>query len=198
VLSAEWGTFSEEDIIRRLRHLPDGDPPRLEGFRSAAVLVPILRQEDGWRLLFTRRTETVQSHKGQVSFPGGTAEPGDLSPEDTALREAFEEIGLLARDVTILGRLAHLATVSNFLITPILARIPWPYAFHLSVEEVSHIFTIPLTWLADPAHWEERPRILPSGKQENVVHYQPYDGEILWGISARITLELLYSVDNRK
>ncbi|MBE0697725.1 MAG: CoA pyrophosphatase [Anaerolineaceae bacterium] len=191
MLSADWGTFSEEEIKHRLRRQPGENPPSLEGFRSAAVLVPLLWEEDGWHLLFTRRTETVQSHKGQVSFPGGTAEPGDITPEDTALREAYEEIGLLPRDATIFGRLDHLATVSNFLITPILARIPWPYPFHLSAEEVSHIFTIPLTWLADSSHWEERPRHLPSGKLENVVHYQPYGGETLWGISARITLELL-------
>jgi 8-oxo-dGTP pyrophosphatase MutT (NUDIX family) len=191
VLAAEWGAFSQAEMVRRLQSLPSGDPPALDGFRPAAVLIPLLWDGDGWHLLFTRRTETVQSHKGQVSFPGGGADPGDLTLENTALREAFEEIGLLPQDVTILGRLPYMITVSGFVITPVLARIPWPYHFQLSAEEVSHIFTIPLTWLADPAHWEERPRILPSGKQENVVYYQPYAGEILWGISGRITVELL-------
>jgi 8-oxo-dGTP pyrophosphatase MutT (NUDIX family) len=188
---AEWGTFNQDEMVRRLQRLPAGTPPVLDGFRPAAVLIPLLWDVDGWHLLFTRRTQTLQSHKGQVAFPGGAADLEDLSPEDTALREAFEEIGLLPQDVTILGRLPSMHTNSRFLITPVLGRIPWPYSFKLSVEEVSHIFTIPLAWLADPAHWEERPRTLPSEKQENVVYYQPYAGENLWGISGRITVELL-------
>ena len=163
----------------------------MDGFRSAAVLVPLIYDTGGWQLLFTRRTETVQSHKGQVSFPGGGAEPGDLSPEDTALREAYEEIGLASHDVTLFKRLPYMKTISNFVITPVLARIPWPYTFLLSQEEVTRVFTIPLAWLADGKNWEERPYRRSNGKVENVIFYRLYDGETLWGITARITLDLL-------
>jgi 8-oxo-dGTP pyrophosphatase MutT (NUDIX family) len=194
VLAGDWGALLQDEIARRIRRIPGGALPVLDGFRPAAVLIPLLWENSGWSLLFTRRTETVQSHKGQVSFPGGASDPEDISPEATAMREAYEEIGLRPEDVTILGRLEHMITVSRFIITPVLARIPWPYAFQLSSEEVSHIFTIPLAWLADPSHWEERPRILPSGKEEKVVVYQPYAGEVLWGISGRITVELLASL----
>lgn len=191
----QWGSITESEITRRVRAHSFGEPPLLPGFRPAAVLIPLVWHTGEWNLLFTRRTETVQRHKGQVSFPGGASDPGDLTPEDTALREAHEEIGLQPQDVCILGRLGHLATISNFLVTPVLARIPFPYPFQLSQDEVSRVFTIPVRWLADPAHREERPRTLPNGLVENNIYYQPYDGEILWGISARITVELLDTLD---
>lgn len=186
-----WGALTEAEIERRVREYPYVEPPTARGFRPAAVLIPLAWRADEWHLLFTRRTETVQNHKGQVSFPGGAAEPEDLTPEKTALREAFEEIGLSSQDVRILGRLGRLVTVSHFFVTPILARIPFPYHFQLSKAEVSRVFTIPLNWLADPAHYEERSRTLSGGAIENVIYFQPYDGERLWGISARITVDFL-------
>jgi 8-oxo-dGTP pyrophosphatase MutT (NUDIX family) len=188
--------LTEDAISRRLQDTPpDPELARLAaayaGLRPAAVLVPLLWDEDRWRLLLTRRTETVQSHKGQVSFPGGAAEPFDDSPEATALREAQEEIGLRVQDARVLGRMAVRPTISSFLVTPIVARIPWPYQFRLSTNEVSRVFTVPLAWLAEAAHREERPHTTPGGIFERVIHYQSFDGEILWGATARITLDLL-------
>ncbi len=133
----------------------------------------------------------MQNHKGQVSFPGGASEAGDHTPEATALREAEEEIGLNPRDVTLLGSLAPFPTNSRFVLTPVLGKINWPYNIVLSTDEVSRVFTIPVGWLADPANWEIRPRVLPSGVTEDIVYYHLYDEELLWGISARITRELL-------
>ena len=144
-----------------------------------------------WHLLFTRRTETVHSHKGQVYIPRRRRRPEDPSPEATALREAYEEIGLQAEDVLIFGRLAARATVSSFRITPVVARVRWPNVFRISPQEVSRLFTIPLDWLADPTNREERPRTFPNGRGENIIYYQTFDGEILWGATARITLDLL-------
>lgn len=188
--------LTEDEIIRRLNQnrgsyaaVPARDFSQAN-LRPAAVLVPLLRANGEWQLLYTRRTETVQRHKGQVSFPGGAADPEDGSPEETALREAHEEIGLLPSDVSILGRLSFLATVTHYLITPVVGRIHWPSALHLSAGEVSRVFTIPLRWLADPANWELRP-FQRVGYYEDVIYYQPYDGEILWGATARITVEFL-------
>jgi 8-oxo-dGTP pyrophosphatase MutT (NUDIX family) len=159
--------------------------------RPAAVLAPLVWFDNQWHLLFTRRTETVNSHKGQVSFPGGVADPEDPSPEATALREAREEIGLRAEDVRILGRLAARTTVSSYRITPVVGHVRWPNEFYISPHEVSRVFTIPLDWLSDPSNREERPHAFSNGRRENIIYYQAYDGEVLWGATARMTVDLL-------
>jgi 8-oxo-dGTP pyrophosphatase MutT (NUDIX family) len=185
-------SLSQEAIVQRLASLPPDVPnPEFEQLRQASVLVPLVWWDARWHLLYTRRTETVQSHKGQVSFPGGAADEGDPSPEATALREAYEEIGLLPGDVEVLGRLNCRPTISQFYVSPIVAHVPWPYAFVLSPMEVTRVFTVPLDWLAEAANYEERPRIILGGYYQNVIYYQPYEDEIVWGITARITLDLL-------
>jgi 8-oxo-dGTP pyrophosphatase MutT (NUDIX family) len=160
------------------------------GGRCAAVLIPFVHTEDGWHLLFIRRTDTVQSHKGQVAFPGGGCEAEDIDLEGTAVRETEEEVGVAAQDVRILGRLPSLLTVTDFLVTPVVGTFLWPYPLRICTDEVSRVFTIPLTWLADPEHREERPYIL-KGRKYPVTYFQPYDGEVLWGASAWMTLELM-------
>ncbi len=192
--ASDLDRLSEEEVAARLDSALRSAPPFAadRDLRSAAVLLPLLRHNDCWHVLFTRRTEIVQSHKGQVSFPGGGAEAQDASPVETALREAFEEIGLFPADVRILGQMPDMMTVSSFRVTPVVGIISrWPYEFIVSPDEVGRIFTIPLAWLAEPAHWEERPRINRLGLNEKVVYYQVYDGELLWGITARITIEFL-------
>jgi 8-oxo-dGTP pyrophosphatase MutT (NUDIX family) len=188
-------SLSEQAIVQRLAALPPDVPnPEFEQLRAASVLVPLVWWDACWHLLYTRRTETVQSHKGQVSFPGGASDAEDASPEATALREAYEEIGLLPGEVEILGHLNRRPTISQYYVTPIVARVPWPYAFVLSPNEVTRVFTVPLDWLADPANYEERPRIVMGGYYQKVVYYQPFDGEIVWGLTARITLDFLQAL----
>jgi 8-oxo-dGTP pyrophosphatase MutT (NUDIX family) len=163
---------------------------------DAAVLVPLLKIEDKWHILFTRRTPSLPEHSGQVAFPGGRSDPGDSSPEMTALREAKEEIDLSPRDVKILGRLNQLRTISNYCLYPVVGRIPWPYDFILAREEVSRVFTIPLEWLADPANHSVQLRELPSPHSPvPVIYFDQYDGELLWGISAQITINFLESLN---
>ena len=123
--------------------------------RCAAVLVPLAYFRGEWLLLFTRRTERLESHKGQVSFPGGACDEGETTPEQTALREADEEIGMRPADVKVLGRLSQMITVSSFRVTPVVGVIPWPYTFKVAGIEVARVFTIPLLWLANRNnYWE--------------------------------------------
>ncbi len=200
--------LTEAEIANRLVNVryPDREytlPPGLlpDPCRSAAVLIPFLRDETGggWRILFTRRTDTLADHKGQVAFPGGRYDPGDPSPEATALREAYEEIGLESKDVRVLGRLADFRTITNFCVTPVVGVIPWPYPLRLAAEEVSRAFTIPLGWLADEANYEIKQRQLPdSHRHIPVVYFKPFDGEVLWGISGTITLALLQTLKNQE
>src|SRR5512134_3012468 len=121
-------TLTEDQISQCLQDAIEDDPAS-DGFseidlteetrlKCAAVLIPLVWHDDEWHLLYTRRTDTVESHKGQVSFPGGACDEGEITPEQTALREAEEEIGLDAEDVKILGRLSNLITITYFRVTP--------------------------------------------------------------------------------
>lgn len=163
-----------------------GRPPR-----PAAVLVPLTCVDGDWQVLYTRRTDIMQHHKGQVSFPGGATDPEDTSPEATALREAEEEIGLRRADVRVLGRLGEMLTATNFIITPIVAVFPWPYAFTVHTIEVDRVFTLALKWLADPENWQEFVR---RETHRSVITYFPYDGELLWGVTARMTVEFIRAI----
>lgn len=160
--------------------------------RNAAVLVPLTYVNDEWLLLFTRRTDRVQSHKGQVSFPGGASDEGETTPEQTALREAEEEIGMRPVDVKVLGRLSQLITISSFRVTPIVGVIPFPYAFKVSNIEVARVFTIPLLWLSDRNNYWE---FFLQDSERSLIAYHPYDGELLWGATARMTVSFLKTIE---
>jgi len=165
-----------------------------EPVRPAAVLIPFLRSAEGWRILLTRRTDRVETHKGQVAFPGGRMDDGDGSPAATALREAFEEIGVFPQDVRLLGRLDKVPAMTGYCVTPVVGIIPWPYRLRLAPDEVSRVFTIPLAWLANPDHREARPWVWesPDGPISfETIYFDRYDGELLWGLSAQIMVNLL-------
>ena len=156
--------------------------------RAAAVLLPLTWVKDEWYLLYTRRTDIVEHHKGQVSFPGGAADPQDTNPVETALREAWEEIGLRREDVHVLGKIGEMLTVTNFMVTPIVGVFPWPYAFTVHNIEVARVFVLPLRWLADQKNWQEFVR---RETNRSVITYFPNDGELVWGATARMTVEFI-------
>ena len=191
-------TLTEEYITHCLQDALSKDPSS-DGFseidlneetrlKCAAVLIPLVWYDEKWHLLFTRRTDTVESHKGQVSFPGGACDEGETTPEETALREAEEEIGVQPGDVKVLGRLSNLITITYFRVTPVVGVVRWPAVFRVGAHEVARIFTIPLAWLANSSNrWQfEMP-----GRNRSMIAYHPYDGELLWGATARMTVDFL-------
>jgi len=155
--------------------------------RPAAVLLPLLQHDGEWHLLYTRRADGVETHKGQVAFPGGATE-ADETPEQTALREAEEEIGLRPADVNLLGCLPPFVTISYFRVTPVVGIIAWPYVFRVFTPEVARVFTLPLAWLADPRNFMEFVRHNP---ERSAIAYLPRDGELLWGATACMTVTFL-------
>jgi 8-oxo-dGTP pyrophosphatase MutT (NUDIX family) len=160
--------------------------------QPAAVLIPMLQQADEWHLLFILRAKVEgDMHSAQVAFPGGRLEPGETRSEQAALREAHEEIGLESAGVRLLGHLEDFITISNYQVTPVVGVIPWPSQLRPDPREVQRAFTVPLAWLADPANREERKRVAPNGQTLKVVYFKQYDKEILWGVTARITLNFL-------
>ncbi|OQX07117.1 MAG: coenzyme A pyrophosphatase [Thiothrix lacustris] len=186
--------LTQTDIMQRLQQRRTATHDvALDACREAGVLVPFVRMDNAWHLLFIRRPQSVRDyHSGQVAFAGGKRDPEDADLTATALREAHEEIGILPHDVAILGQLSPHHSVSRFRIVPTVACVPWPYELVLSSQEVARAFTIPLHWLAQPQHHEIRYRqMIDVPKPLPIAYFQEYDGEILWGATARITLSLL-------
>ena len=162
-------------------------------YKKASVLIPFVRENDEWHVLFIRRAESDKDrHSGQVAFVGGKAEESDNSEIDTALRESHEEIGVHPDHVNVLGKIGCHYSVSNFEITPVVATIPWPYDLTLQASEVGRTFTLPLAWLSDENNYEFRNRRPPESKQEiPVVFFNEYEGELLWGATAKMMLSLI-------
>ncbi|MEB8434506.1 CoA pyrophosphatase [Cocleimonas sp. KMM 6892] len=166
--------------------------------RKAAVLIPFLRIEESWHILFIRRSIIENDmHSGQVAFVGGKHEENDPSIIHTALRETHEEIGIDPNDVNVLGKLNPHYTVSRFEVTPVIATVAWPYDLTLQKSEVSHAFTLPLDWLADENNHEIRYREVPNVKEPiPVLYFKEYEGELLWGATARMTDSLIKTLKN--
>ena len=158
--------------------------------KQAAVLLPIYHKNGKYYILFTKRTERVMTHKGQISFPGGTLEQGDTTLLDTALRECDEEIGLTPDKVEILGELDDITTeTTGYIISPFIGLIPYPYQFKVNGEEIEEIIEVPISALLDRTclHSENMVR---EGKIVNLYFYN-YQGRVIWGATARILRQFL-------
>jgi 8-oxo-dGTP pyrophosphatase MutT (NUDIX family) len=153
-----------------------------EEIRPAAVLVPVVRRESGLTVLLTRRTAHLNDHAGQISFPGGRAEPGDADPAQTALRETAEEIGLEAARVEVLGRLHPYVTVTGYRVTPVVGLLTPPLELRPDDFEVAEVFEVPLKFLLDPAN-HQRNSVSYEGRER---HYyaMPYRQYYIWGATA--------------
>ena len=181
----------QTDSIKQIKEiLRTREPAVIEDgssqYRQAAVLIPLFRDKDEYKVLFTKRTDRVDEHKGQISFPGGSVDEGDVSYKETALREAFEEIGLLKEDVRILGRTDDSLTVaSNFIIHPFVGFIPYPYPFQINAHEVKRLIEVPFsTFVRHPAAIRRNVYEFDGVLYEGPVY--DYQGDIIWGASARI------------
>ena len=157
----------------------------------AAVLIPLFSKNGEHKILFTERSKQVKTHKGQISFPGGVVEETDQSLQETALREAQEEIGLLKEDVEILGQTDDAMTViSNFIVHPFVGVIHYPYDFTISSEEVDRIIDVPFRVFLekDPQYRQN------SAEFEGVIYPGSafrYKGDVIWGATARILEDLM-------
>jgi len=150
--------------------------------RSAAVLVPVICRGGDLSVLFTRRTDHLYDHAGQISFPGGRTEPHEATAEQTALRETAEEIGLPADRVEILGCLGEYVTVTGYRVTPVVGLVRAPLALTPDKFEVAEIFEVPLGIVLDPSN-HQRNSVVQLGRQR---HYYalPYGQYYIWGATA--------------
>jgi 8-oxo-dGTP pyrophosphatase MutT (NUDIX family) len=166
----------------------DGTEGREFASTAAAVLIPVIAHPAELTVLFTQRTTHLKSHAGQVSFPGGRAEPDDASPEFTALREAGEEIGLAAERVEVLARLPDYRTRTGFRVTPVLGVVMPPLVLKPDAREVEAVFEVPLGFLLDPKNRQRRTRQY-QGQEVGYFVFE-YQERVIWGATAGMLVNL--------
>lgn len=158
--------------------------------RRAAVLMPLVQRPDGLHVVFTRRSEHLHHHAGQISFPGGCIESGDAGPVAAALRETDEEIGVDAHFVRILGTLPTLLTTTGFLMTPVVAELETGFRIRPQDSEVAEVFEVPLVVLMDPSRYELRH--LQSQSVERYFYAIPWETHFIWGATATLARNLYH------
>ncbi len=181
-------------MIERIRRQLAGYRPQYidePALARAAVLLPLYENGGEAQVLFTKRSELVEHHKGQVSFPGGGYDAADGDLRVTALRETWEEIGVAQDHVEVLGQLDEMVTVSDFLVRPFVGLItePGPYPFVHSEHEVAEIIEVPLRHLRDGANVVAEPRTY-QGRATMAYTYR-YGDHVIWGATARILHQFL-------
>jgi 8-oxo-dGTP pyrophosphatase MutT (NUDIX family) len=160
--------------------------------KPASVLVPVMRRREGLRVLLTKRTETLRSHKGQISFPGGRREDSDASAAAAAKREAEEETGIPPAAVEVIGYLDDYPTVSRYLVTPVVGLVEDVEQVRPCAREVAEIFEVPLPFLLERANFERK---FLSREGFNVPFFElNYGGHRIWGATAGMLWNLMQKV----
>jgi 8-oxo-dGTP pyrophosphatase MutT (NUDIX family) len=181
--------MGSDEVLARVRQaLADYTPRRLDNPAAApaAVLILVYDRDGEPHVIFTERTNHVEHHKGQMSFPGGAHDDHDDCLETTALRETFEEIGVHPDSVRIIGQLDDMVTISNFRVTPYVGELlaDAEYEFVLNDHEVARVVQVPLSFFMDEANMELELR--DHQGREVLVPAFAYNGHRIWGATARM------------
>lgn len=156
---------------------------------EAAVLLLIYERDGEPHVVFQKRSEHVLHHKGQISFPGGTADATDPDLRFTALRETDEEMGVVPEDIDLLGQLDEIHTITNFRVTPFVGWLRRQYDFRYPDAEVAYLLEVPISHLLDPRYFVPDRRSV-RGKQVVLPAYR-FRGDLIWGATARMLTNFL-------
>ena len=170
---------------------PDGGRQKVgtdRRLKPAAVLVPIINRPDGPTVLLTQRTAHLKKHAGQISFPGGGVELEDEHHVATALRETYEEIGLHARHVTLLGRLSIYETSTAYGVTPVVGWVEPPFELVIDSFEVADVFETPLSFILDRSNHVKETAMRDG--IERSFYVMPYENRRIWGATAGMLVNL--------
>jgi mutator protein MutT len=181
----------DDGSLERLRALLDRRPAieiQAPQYRRASVIVPLIRNAQGWSILFTRRAENMAAHSGQIAFPGGAVEEGE-SLHDAATREAWEEVGIPPQKVELIGRLDDLVTNSGYLVAPFVGVIHESPAYVMQEAEVVEVFEVPVDALLDPAKPEVR--YVAFRNRRYPAYYYIHKHYEIWGLTGRMLKSFL-------
>lgn len=174
----------------------DAYTSRVGEMRPAAVLVPLVRRPDGLQVLLTQRTRHLSNHAGQIAFPGGRVDADDESVVAAALREAFEEVGLESRHVEVLGTLPKYMTGTGFEVTPVVSLVAPSFELRLQADEVEEAFEVPMSFLMNPLHHQEREWRWEQGvRRFYSMPYRPHTLSreyFIWGATAAMIRNLYW------
>jgi 8-oxo-dGTP pyrophosphatase MutT (NUDIX family) len=188
-------------IRQRFEHPPKWQPeisgehslfPADKNFTDASVLIALVERESGLNLLFTRRTDHLEQHPGQISFPGGRVDEEDRSAIETALREAEEEIGLKKEQVDVLGILPDYFTATGYRVTPVVAFVTSLPELEFNVHEVAEIFEVPLNFLMDGRIHQRRSGVFLNQSVRRTFYAMPYQNYFIWGATAGMLRNLFH------
>lgn len=162
---------------------------KIKSAKPAAVMILFLEVQSQPFLLFTRRTNTVEHHKGQISFPGGSMDPGDASLLETALRETTEEIGIPPKQITVLGESDDFLTNTNFLVRPVVGVLQPPFNFRINHGEVVEVLKVPLSLFLNESSFEIK-KWESNGKEYDVYFYS-FGPHTIWGVTGYLINRLV-------
>ena len=180
----------ERALAKRVVERADGD-----GLMPSAVMILLYPKDGEYCILLNKRSEEVEHHKGEISFPGGARDPEDRDSLDTALRETEEEMGIKRGDVTVIGELDEVVTRSGFLVNVFTGTIEYPYSFKPSAIEIAEVLEFPISALIDPANRRSETR-WDHGKPVTSYSYV-HEEHVVFGATARILQSCIDIFDRR-
>jgi len=192
---------SEEKLKKHLTQVLNKRKPKQFIYKnteskSAAVLLPIFFKNGEAHLLFTKRTDYVEHHKGQISFPGGSRDLEDVDLKTTALRETEEEVGISNKDVEVIGQTDIFLTNTHFLVTPFVGFYKYPYPYQINEDEISRLIEVPLLHFFNEEIFEVK-----SYEREGynwLVHFYHYGDDMIWGVTGFLMsnfLSIVFEMD---
>lgn len=186
--------MNKAEFISRFQHARqvslEADYPLTRKGRDAAVLIPMLDYDNGLHVILTERAHHLRHHAGQISFPGGGYEPQDASLTETALREAFEEVGLPPSHVQVIGALPDYRTISGYHIKPVVGFVQPGFEYRIDPNEVASVFDVPLSHLMDKKN--HLIHHMTRNQKQFPIYFIPWQERMIWGATAAILRNLAH------